>query len=91
MQLRVVPDGVTDREKGRKTRRVKRGERRCLSSRGPSLVHALIRNDFEGVEGRNSVRLRKRVDGLSWLTDVLKRVHQKRDTSQHGRSLVFAT
>lgn len=52
MQLRVVRDGVTDREPGRQTRRVKRGERRCLSSGGPDLVHALIHNDFEGVEGR---------------------------------------
>lgn len=90
MQLHGGRDGVTDREPGRQTRRVKRVEQRCLRG-GPSLVHALIRNDFEGVEGRNSVRLRKRVDGLSWLTDVLKREHQKQDTSQHERSLVFAT
>lgn len=52
MQLREVRDGVIDREQDRKTRRVKREERRYLGSGGPSLVHALIRNDFEGFEGR---------------------------------------
>lgn len=52
MQLRVLRDGVTDREPGRQTRRVKRGERRCLGSGGPNLVHALIRNELKGIEGR---------------------------------------
>lgn len=91
MQLREVRDGVTDREPGRQIRRVKRGERRCLSSGGSSLIHALIRNDFEGVEGRRlgEAEYAGRQDELAHR--ILKRVHQKRDMSQHERSLVFAT